>query len=198
MSEPYIGEIRLFAGDYAPQGWAICAGQLRAISVEPALFSLLGITYGGDGRTTFGLPDLRGRVPIGADPSGQQGERAGAVGGSESAGLALGQMPRHSHAVTASVTAGLQVSVEHGSQFEPDASSYLAEGFFQAPNKSHLIEAYVPAAGAVATVALGGVGTSDQVTTVAEAGSGQGHENMQPWVALNYIIALTGLYPPRQ
>ena len=103
MSEPFVGEIRMFAGNFAPRGWAFCDGQLLAVSQNDALFSLLGTIYGGDGRTTFGLPDLRGRVPIhaGSGP-GLSPRRLGAKAGAENVTLTVNQLPSHSHRLSGS------------------------------------------------------------------------------------------------
>ena len=103
MSEPFVGEIRMFAGNFAPRGWAFCDGQLLAVSQNDALFSLLGTIYGGDGRTTFGLPDLRGRIPIHAGTGpGLSPRRLGAKGGAENVTLTVNQMPSHNHGLRAS------------------------------------------------------------------------------------------------
>ncbi|MGE0886654.1 MAG: phage tail protein [Blastocatellales bacterium] len=98
MSEPYVGEIRMFAGNFAPRGWAFCDGQLLAVSQNDALFSLLGTTFGGDGRTTFGLPDLRGRIPVHPDSTHRWGQKAGA----EKVTLTVNQLPAHTHPLTGS------------------------------------------------------------------------------------------------
>ena len=103
MSDPFIGEIKMFAGNFAPRGWALCDGQLLAVSQNDALFSLFGTIYGGDGRTTFGLPDLRGRIPIhaGSGP-GLSPRRLGAKGGAENVTLTTAQLPAHKHDIFAS------------------------------------------------------------------------------------------------
>ena len=98
MSEPFVGEIRMFAGNFAPRGWSLCDGQLVAVSQNDALFSLLGTIYGGDGRTTFGLPDMRGRIPIHAGTGpGLSQRRLGAKGGTERETITVTQMPSHTH-----------------------------------------------------------------------------------------------------
>jgi microcystin-dependent protein len=169
--DPLIGEIVLFAGNFAPRGWAFCDGQLLAVTQYTALFSILGTTYGGDGRTTFALPDLRGRVPIhpGSGP-GLSSRQLGQTGGSEQVTLAEAQMPGHSHAVSAS-------SVDGGS----DSPS-----------------ARLPARPASGIPQYGS--TPDTVmasNTVQPSGGGQPHENMPPFLGLNYIIALEGIFPSR-
>ncbi|MFF2158148.1 phage tail protein [Paenibacillus chitinolyticus] len=102
MSESYLGEIRIFAGNYAPQGWALCNGQILNISENEALFALLGTTYGGDGRTTFALPDLQGRVPVHPSPSYARASK----GGTETVTLTSSQLPQHTHIVNATMNAG--------------------------------------------------------------------------------------------
>jgi len=170
MSEPFVGEIRMFAGTFAPRGWAFCDGQLLAVSQYDALFSLLGTIYGGDGRTTFALPDLRGRIPIhaGSGPGlspRTQGER----GGAESVTLTTGEMPPHQHSQLA--------SGEVADRADPSEALSAVQ---EAP-------AYGPAANLV----------SMQADTVAVAGGSQAHENVQPFLCLHFIIALVGIYPSR-
>ncbi len=171
MSDPFIGEIRMFAGNFAPRGWAFCNGQLMPISQNTALFSLLGTTYGGDGRSTFALPDLRGRVPLHAGQgSGLSDYPLGSRGGSEQVALTTEQLPAHSHALLASDAEGNQRS---------PANHTLAT-----PEESLLYSAAEP------TVAMA-------KDAIAPTGSNQPHENRQPYLAVNYIIALFGLFPTR-
>jgi microcystin-dependent protein len=163
--DPFLGEIRLVAFTFAPRGWAFCAGQLLSISQNTALFSLLGTTYGGDGRTTFALPDLRGRVPVGAGQSASGSTYAlGFTGGQEAVKLTASQMPAHSHPVRASSGASTTGNPSNG----------------------------VPAAG-------GAYGATRNAKMSAEmigrSGGGQAHDNRQPYVSLNYIIALQGIFP---
>ena len=114
MAEPFIAEIRLFAGNFAPRGWAFCDGQLLSISQNTALFSLVGTTYGGDGRTTFALPDLRGRVPVGVrQGSGLSSRNLGERGGAETASLGVDHLPPHSHPVS------LRASSQRGDSSDP-------------------------------------------------------------------------------
>ncbi|MBA4175049.1 MAG: phage tail protein [Leptothrix sp. (in: Bacteria)] len=172
MADPFIGEIKMFAGNFPPRGYAFCDGQLIAIAQNTALFSLLGTYYGGDGRTTFALPDLRGRVPLheGQGPglnSRQIGERLG----SETSSLSSAQMPMHSHAQMASTN-----------------SSSPAYGPSSAPGA------------ATATAAFYGNG-SPQIDMAAAAvdatGAGQPHSNMAPYGTLSFIIAVQGIFPSR-
>lgn len=174
MSEPFIAEIRIFAGTFAPRGWAFCNGQLLPISQNTALFSLIGTTYGGDGRTTTALPDLEGRAPMhpGRGP-GLTDRSLGQQGGVESVTLTESQMPNHSHTLSAA-----------NSPF----------GGVQAPANNR---SYNRSAGANAyrSSASNPVPLSDQA--LPAAGASQDHNNLQPHLVMNFIIALQGLFPSR-
>jgi len=164
MSEPYVGEIRLFAGNFAPQGWAFCDGQIMSIAQSTVLFALIGTIYGGDGQTTFALPDLRGRVPVHQG----NGYVPGQQGGLETVTLAANQMPAHRHAMNASTS--------------PASAT-------QGPSQ---------VLGSSAAMRLYGSGTPTMAmdaNAIAPSGGGQAHENMPPFVALNYIISLFGIFP---
>ncbi len=171
--EPFIGEISMFAGNFPPRNWAFCDGQLLQISQYQALFSILGTTYGGDGRTTFALPDLRGRVPIhsgsGAGP-GLTTRGLGSTGGAEAVALGAANIPGHSHTVKASTSEG---------GFDSPEGRYPAR-----PASG------IPQYGDQADTALAG-------DAVADFGTASPHENMPPFLALNYIIALVGTFPSR-
>lgn len=171
MAEPFVGEIRMFAGTFAPQGWAFCDGQLLPISQYDALFSLYGTLYGGDGRTTFGLPDLRGRVPLHmGSGSGLSPRSIGSKGGAESVTLTPAQLPAHTHQLRASG----DVAGSSGAQ-----NNLLA--------RSSNIDLYSGDApdGALAPAAIG------------SAGGSQSHTNMMPYLGINFIVALFGIYPSR-
>lgn len=171
MSEPFIAEIRIFAGNFAPRGWAFCNGQLLPISQNTALFSLIGTTYGGDGRSTTALPNLQGRAPMhpGRGP-GLTDRRLGERGGVETVTLSEAQMPNHSHA--------LQGTRESGDNLNP-GNNYLARGTaMYAP----------PPSSGVSPMAS---------NALASVGGSQPHNNLQPFLAINFIIALVGLYPSR-
>lgn len=172
MAEPFIGEIKLVPYNFAPRGWAFCSGALLAISQNDALFSLLGTMYGGDGRTTFGLPDLRGRVPLspGTGP-GLSSYNQGNRGGVESLVLTTNQIPSHGHTVKASSALG--------SQADP-TDSY--------PATSPMALGYVYRSGSGGSMPPG---------TLSSVGTGQTHNNFQPYLALNYVIALVGVFPSR-
>jgi microcystin-dependent protein len=182
MTDPYIGEIRMFAGDYAPAGWALCNGQLMQISNNPALFSLLGTTYGGNGRTTFGLPDLRGRVPVqpGTGP-GLTPYRQGQGGGLETVALSAQQAPAHTHDISVEVKAVAGA----GNQSAPGDHVWAAD-----PRGATNV--YSDAAPDTTMNANAAVGTAEP-----NAGGGQAHENRPPFLAINFIIALEGTYPSR-
>lgn len=172
MSEPYLGSIHMFGGNFAPRSYALCDGQLIAITQNDALFSLLGTIYGGDGRTTFGLPDLRGRLPMhmGQGP-GLSERRIGAKFGGETETLTVNQLPSHTHTVGATTTAADDPSPS-GNIFA-DTGDNLS--VYQTP-------------GAAMTLAPNSVTTS---------GGSQSHENRMPALCINFIIALYGIYPSR-
>jgi microcystin-dependent protein len=169
---PFIGEIKMFAGNFAPRTWAFCDGQLLAISQNSALFSILGTTYGGDGRTTFGLPDLRGRAAIGPRSGpGLSHYDLGQKGGVETVALTTNQMPAHNHYIRAVTSAGNSPSPS--GRLLADSAAFDNEFSNATPN------------------------TSMSSTMVANEGGSLAHENRQPFLALNYIIALFGVYPSR-
>lgn len=167
MSEPFVAEIIMFAGTFAPRNWAYCNGELLATDQNEALFSLLGATYGGDGRTTFGLPDLRGRAPM--HPGSGLGLSARTLGqkaGEERVSITDSLMPSHTHTMSGIAGAGTG---------DDPKGNRLAQGLYQttAPDVSLDSQA------------------------LANTGGSQSHENMQPWLAVNFIIALYGIYPSR-
>lgn len=170
MSDPFVGEVMMFAGNFAPQGWADCNGQLLPISQNDALFSLIGTTYGGDGIQTFALPDLRGRTPVhaGSGP-GMSTRTLGETGGSESVTLSAAQMPSHTHTLRAAAAA---------STGTPGSTVALAQTsgakVYRAPSNP-------------ATMGNG----------LASAGGGQPHDNRQPYLGVRFIMALEGIYPSR-
>ena len=168
MPNQLIGEIRLFAGFAAPSGWAFCDGQLAQINQNQSLFSVLGTRYGGDGVTTFALPDLRGRVPIHAGTGpGLSTRSIGDKGGAEEATVALSEMPAHSHRLQGSTDTA--TTNQPGGKVMADAALNL----YHQATPSILMSA-------------------DAVT---EVGGGQPHDNVMPYGTVNYIIALTGLFP---
>jgi len=167
--DPFIGQVMQFAGNFAPRGWALCDGQFLAIEQNEALYSILGTQYGGDGRTTFALPDLRGRVPVhpGHGP-GLSRREIGQRFGEESVTLTTSEMPSHDHTMSAS--SGVE-------------GESVASGAF-------LGSAPIYDTSSAARVAM-------NPSTISLSGEGLAHENCQPSLAINYIIALYGLYPSR-
>ncbi|KAA3663379.1 MAG: phage tail protein [Chloroflexi bacterium] len=173
MSEPFVGEIRMFAGNFAPRGWAFCDGQLLAVSQNDALFSLLGTIYGGDGRTTFGLPDMRGRFPIHAgDGPGLSPRRLGAKFGTEKETLTVNQLPSHSHAPI------------KGSSNTADSGDPAGR---------------VPAQGTVGDLYANSTQAVNFASSaVTNIGGSRSHTYLMPFLCINFIIALFGIYPSRQ
>jgi microcystin-dependent protein len=167
MSNPFVGEIRLFAGNFAPQGWAFCDGQLLSIAQSEVLFNLIGTTYGGDGQTTFALPDLRGRVPVHQGNNGQSSYIIGQEGGMETVTLVPSQMPQHTHAMLASTSAA---SATHGPS---EVLGSSAMNFYGTGTPDMAMDP----------------------NALTQVGGGQPHENMPPFVALSYIVSMFGIYP---
>ncbi|WLR52037.1 tail fiber protein [Bacillus tianshenii] len=169
--EQYIGEIRMFSGNYAPQGWAFCDGQILPISQNEALYSLIGGIYGGDGRTTFALPDYRGRIPLhqGTNPLTGTTYNLGQKGGTETVTLIEQHLPSHTHRVAASSQAG--------TSNDPTNAVWSGSGINQYSDQTP-------------------DGTMSQ-EAITDVGGNQAHENMMPSLTISYIIALTGIYPQR-
>jgi len=182
--EPFLAQIILFGGNFAPRGWAFCDGQLLPISQNSALFSILGTIYGGDGRTTFALPDLRGRVAIHAGHGPGLSDRIlGSKGGSETNTLNVSQLPTHNHSATGVVRA----NSGDGDDTEPEGN-FLAIG-----KTSGGVEVEMYAGTSDVSMANGSV-----TVTVGNTGGNQSVNNMQPWLGVNYIIAMVGTFPSRQ
>ena len=177
--DPFLAEIKLFGGNFAPRGWAYCDGQLLPISQYSALFSILGTTYGGDGRTTFALPDLRGRAAIhpGNGP-GLSDYKLGEKGGRESITLNITNLPSHNHVATSTTTVHVG---DTGGEDDPDGN-FLGEGSAYTANAAgnKLNDAAVTTA-----------------TTVGMQGGNQSFNNLQPFLGVHYIIALQGVFPSR-
>lgn len=168
---PFLAEVRMFGGNFAPRGWALCEGQLLPISQNQALFSLLGTIYGGDGRTTFALPDLRGRGPIApGNGPGLPSYREGQRGGNYQTILNVTQLPSHNHAMGVQVNNAEAGESDPTNNFPGAAAQYAEEG--------------------TANANLGGV-------SVGHTGSNSAIENMQPYLAINYIICTSGTFPSR-
>jgi microcystin-dependent protein len=167
--EQFLGEIRMFGGNFAPEGWAFCNGQIMAIEENTALFSLIGTYYGGDGVTTFALPNLQSRIPIHqGQGAGLSSYQVGQAGGTENVTLATQQMPQHNHSATASAGGGVS----------NPANSYWGSS----PNTKQ----YAPSTNA--TMSANALGVT---------GGGQPHANVMPYLTISFIIALEGIYPSR-
>jgi microcystin-dependent protein len=164
MAQPYVGEIRMFAGNFAPAGWMFCEGQLLPISENETLFQLIGTTYGGDGESTFALPDLRGRIPI------HQGSGfiLAETGGAEEITLTAAQMPAHAHPMLGSSSNATQTT---------PSTNVLAT--------PTVIDLYRP----------GGAGTPLAAQSIAPTGGSQPHTNFQPYLCVDFIISLFGIFP---
>ncbi len=169
MSDPFIGEVRLYGFSFAPKNWALCNGQLLPIAQNTALFSLLGTTFGGNGVTTFALPDLRSRLPVGFGSGAGWPPQLGEAGGTEAVILSAATMPAHTHALNIADTA------QTGS---PSGSAVLASSTVSKP--------YLSGASSSVSMASG---------VIAPSGGAQPHENMQPCLTLNFAIALVGIFP---
>jgi microcystin-dependent protein len=172
MVDPFVAEIRIFASNFAPTGWAYCNGQLMPIAPNTALFSLLGTTYGGDGETTFALPDLQGRAPMfHGQGAGLSPRTIGEMGGAPSIALLQSEMPSHTHAIQASDSAGNQVG--------PTGNAWAR-------------------AGAADGQQMYAASANTNMSPLALSVTGQGpHNNMPPYLVLNFVIALQGVFPPR-
>ena len=168
MSDPYIGEIRMFGGNFAPAGWALCDGRLLNIGDFDALFNLIGTTFGGDGMSTFGLPDLRGRAPIHQG----SGHPVGESGGTETVTLTTGQLPVHSHPIAATNNIGNKTSPANAILAQSDAEMlFIDQGW---SDDVHL-----------------------NAGSLKQAGGNQPHENRQPYLCVNFILSLFGAWPPQ-
>jgi microcystin-dependent protein len=171
----YLGEIKMFAGTFAPQGWLFCQGQTLAIAQFNALYALIGVQFGGDGVSNFCLPDLRGRVPIGAgNGNGLTPRTQGNKGGVETVALTTAQLPAHTHIVKCDVASPPPQQVNTPVNTFPSTSS---SGTGYAPGTSS--------------------NASMNTNMLASTGSNNPHDNMPPWACLNYIICVQGLWPPR-
>jgi microcystin-dependent protein len=175
MSEPFVGEIRMFGGTFAPRGWAFCDGQLLSVPENDALFSLFGTIYGGDGRTTFGLPDLRGRLPMhtGTGP-GLSPRPIGQKSGTETVTLNVTQLPAHTHSMNAS-TDTVSETQPAGNVTAKDATPNVYRNApFPDPAKATM-----------------------NAQMISNVGNSQSHSNLMPFLVVNFIVALFGIYPSR-
>jgi microcystin-dependent protein len=170
MANPFVGEIRMFGGNFAPAGWAFCNGQLMPISENDTLFQLIGTTYGGDGQETFALPDLQGRVPVhaGQGPGISQNYQLGEKTGTESVTLSVQQIPTHTHALIG--------STDNATDPNP-TSDVLATNTIMKPYAAEVPDGTLNA------------------NAVSPIGGSQPHENMMPYLVVSFIISLFGIYP---
>jgi microcystin-dependent protein len=184
--EGYIAALWMFAGNFAPRGWAFCMGQILSIAQNTALFSLLGTTYGGNGQTTFALPDLRGRVPVGAGQGpGLPNISLGEVSGEPTHTLIITEMPAHNHTIgTITIPA---VSASSGNTNTPGPGNNLAKLVDSRNNALNVYSSSAP------DTTLGSGGTA----TIGIAGGSQPHNNMQPYLGMNYVICMEGIFPSR-
>ena len=176
--ECFIGEMRMFAGNFAPRGWGLAQGQLLPIAQNTALFSILGTTYGGNGQTTFALPDMRGRAPVGwGQGPGLTNRSLGEVGGTETITQTINQMPMHSHVAAANATSAAATHIRPQGRMWARAD----------PNAVVNIYAAGPA----------DVPMADGSVTVGAAGGSQPQENMPPFLGMNFIVCMEGIFPSR-
>jgi microcystin-dependent protein len=168
MSQPYVGEIRMFAGNFAPAGWMLCQGQILPISENETLFNLIGTTYGGDGQSTFALPDLRGRVPIHMGTGAGVTYALASIGGAEQVSVTTQQIPTHSHPYLASTALGNANSPQNNLA----ANSTLVTAYYETSAKT----------------AMG-------ANSIGSTGGSQPHDNRQPYLCINFILSLFGVYP---
>ena len=182
MATPYIGEIRLFAGNFAPAGWMFCSGQLLPISTYTTLFALLGTTYGGDGQSTFALPDMRSRIPMSQGTgSGLTPRILGETGGSEAVTLTSSQMPSHTHSLMANSSSANTATSDPTNQV-------LATSVNSSGGTNQDAHYLTPGAPISATLPL-------NTAAIGSAGNSLTHSNIMPVCALNYIIAFEGIFP---
>jgi microcystin-dependent protein len=176
-----LAEIRMFAGNFAPRGWQYCNGQLLSIAQWTAVFALVGTTYGGDGQVTFGIPDLRGRIPVGAQNSQGPGlppVQLGEVSGTATTTLNINNLPVHNHTIAGGVT---RQAAADGALSSDARDRYLGAGSFYSTANDNVVMAQIPATG----------------LSLAVAGSNQPFDNMKPYLGMNYIICVEGIFPSR-
>jgi microcystin-dependent protein len=189
--DPFLSQILIWPPNFAPRGWALCAGQVLPINQNTALFSLIGTFYGGDGRTTFALPNLQGRVPIGAGQgAGLSPYVVGDMGGVESVQLNASTLPSHSHSASQNLTVQVPAVAGAGTTNSPSPSVTPAAPTDAARNPVNIYS------NQAAGTTLGSPTVSGSVA-IGATGNNQPHENRQPFLALNYIIALQGIFPSR-
>ena len=192
-----LAEIRMFAGNFSPRGWQFCNGQLLAISQWTAVFALVGTTYGGDGQTTFAVPDFRGRVAVGTGTgNGLSNVQLGQMSGTETVALFITQIPAHNHTATAGTggtgTATLNAVTANGNTQSPS-------GNYIAASRTASVASYI-ASGTTAAMNAGSITLSNITAgapTIGITGGSGPHSNMQPYLGINYIICVEGIFPSR-
>ncbi|HQT75785.1 MAG: hypothetical protein B7Z80_14160 [Rhodospirillales bacterium 20-64-7] len=184
MSDPYVGQIEMFAFGFAPKGWAICAGQTLPIAQNQVLFALLGTTFGGNGTSTFNLPDLRGRLPMGqGNGQGLSPRTVGQMGGEATHTLLLNETPAHQHTLAAAAHADTATNTD-----APGPTVVLATTTGKQKGKSMPVTIYATDTAPNQALAPAAIGTNN---------GGQPHNNMMPYLTLNFCIALQGIFPSR-
>lgn len=186
MADPFLGEIRMFAGNYAPARYALCQGQILQIQQNQSLYSLIGTTFGGDGSNTMALPNLTCRVPVGIGTTNSWGQMYGAEG----VRLSIEQMPAHTHGVNQQYNGSIQATTDVANAHVPTSNTRFGKAVFS----GQALENYI--ASQTEGVTLAGIEVSSTVD-LANQGSNYPHNNMQPYLPINYIISLAGVYPPR-
>ncbi len=204
MDEYYLGDIILYAGKTIPKGFSLCDGSLISVSQNEALFALLGTIYGGDGVNNFALPDLRGAVPVGAGTNKNSGTKynLGVAGGAATAQMTQDNLPAHTHEATMPpLAATLNINKSIGTKAIPDAGDSLAMGNIPATQQRGSVDIAVSMySNNTPTLSLNAasIQVSTPQITVANTGNGKPIDIMQPYIAMNYIIATDGIYPSRQ
>ncbi|MBQ1783817.1 MAG: tail fiber protein [Gammaproteobacteria bacterium] len=192
MSDPFIGEIRMFAGTFAPRGWTFCNGQLLAVATNSALFSILGTTYGGNGTTTFGLPNLQSRTPVGTGTGeGLSNVALGQVAGVEKVNLTAGQLPSAVLPVTGAASVAIPVNTTVGTSKTPSATSVLSTTNDGAAGAE--VDIYSAAPGGTTLAPFNATVTGNATLQ----GGGNPLTVRNPYLGMNFIIALEGIYPTR-
>jgi microcystin-dependent protein len=189
QQDGFLGEVKMFAGNFAPRGWALCEGQVLPVNQNQALYSLLGITYGGDGRTTFALPDLRSRVAVGNGRGpGLLNYRLGQKGGAENNTLIVNQLPSHTHLATGTVTPN--ASTEKATSDDPTGKYPSAAVYPVSRSELKPVLTYGDTTNAK-------MGSNPVNVTVSNTGGNQAINNIQPYISINYIICINGTFPSR-
>lgn len=178
MSEPFLGEIKVISWNFPPKGWTFCNGAMLPISQNQALFAVLGTTYGGNGQTTFGLPDLRGRMPVHRGQSITLGQQ----GGETAHTLSISELPQHVHAIRA-----INASADTTTPGNTPGNTVLSAGGKAAQSNGNIVDVSI----------YGAAASNGSMGPLTNTGGSQAHDNMSPYLVLNFIIALQGIFPSR-